>query len=227
MEQNKTGRYLKYAIGEIVLVMVGILLALQVSNWNENRKQVVAINNVLLEIKEDLIKDKLALDIVIQKRTEDFEAQKRIITVLENKAEFNENVHSDLGHIILSRHFFSLSKGYNLLKELDLGSLNDKSLRILLTKYYERDIPSLLQDTEDDKFEFENYWLPYVRIHFNDWRFGSFAIPRDYSQLLNDQTLLTAIKINIRNLISTIGAYENALNTAKQLIELIDKKNSY
>ena len=35
---GKTGKYLKYAIGEIVLVMAGILLALQVNNWNEKRK---------------------------------------------------------------------------------------------------------------------------------------------------------------------------------------------
>ncbi len=36
--ENKTSKYLKYAIGEIVLVMIGILLALQVNNWNEARK---------------------------------------------------------------------------------------------------------------------------------------------------------------------------------------------
>jgi hypothetical protein len=41
MSENKTGKYLKYALGEILLVMIGILLALQVNNWNENRK----INN--------------------------------------------------------------------------------------------------------------------------------------------------------------------------------------
>ena len=38
MEKNKTGKYLKYAIGEIVLVVIGILIALQINNWNENRK---------------------------------------------------------------------------------------------------------------------------------------------------------------------------------------------
>ena len=38
MEKNKTGKYFKYAIGEILLVMIGILLALQVSNWNEDNK---------------------------------------------------------------------------------------------------------------------------------------------------------------------------------------------
>jgi len=38
MEKNKTGRYLKYAIGEIVLVVIGILIALSINNWNEARK---------------------------------------------------------------------------------------------------------------------------------------------------------------------------------------------
>lgn len=38
MEQNKVRTYLLYAIGEITLVMIGILLALQVNNWNEARK---------------------------------------------------------------------------------------------------------------------------------------------------------------------------------------------
>lgn len=38
MQQNKLGKYFKYAIGEIVLVVIGILIALQINNWNEDRK---------------------------------------------------------------------------------------------------------------------------------------------------------------------------------------------
>ena len=38
MDKNKTGKYLKYAIGEIALVVFGILIALQVNTWNEDRK---------------------------------------------------------------------------------------------------------------------------------------------------------------------------------------------
>ena len=59
MEQNKTGKYLKYAIGEIVLVMVGILLALQVNNWNEDRKeqsqQIILISQLLEDAKADAV----------------------------------------------------------------------------------------------------------------------------------------------------------------------------
>lgn len=39
METGKTGKYFKYAIGEIILVVIGVLIALQVNNWNENRKE--------------------------------------------------------------------------------------------------------------------------------------------------------------------------------------------
>jgi hypothetical protein len=52
--ENKTSKYLKYAIGEIALVMIGILLALQVNNWNENRKKINDINNIILDFEIEL-----------------------------------------------------------------------------------------------------------------------------------------------------------------------------
>lgn len=57
MEKNKTGKYLKYAIGEIVLVMIGILLALQVNNWNEYRKNKIMETDYLIRIFQDLDHD--------------------------------------------------------------------------------------------------------------------------------------------------------------------------
>jgi len=51
--EGKTGKYLKYAIGEIVLVMIGILLALQVNNLNENRKNIILEKDYLKSLKEE------------------------------------------------------------------------------------------------------------------------------------------------------------------------------
>ena len=47
LSEGKTGKYIKYAIGEIALVMIGILLALQVNNWN-NEKQNQTANKIYL-----------------------------------------------------------------------------------------------------------------------------------------------------------------------------------
>ena len=54
MEKNKTSNYLKYAIGEIVLVMIGILLALQINNWNEKRKINNDIESVFTLLEQEL-----------------------------------------------------------------------------------------------------------------------------------------------------------------------------
>ena len=54
MSENKTGRYLRYAIGEIVLVMIGILLALQINTLNENRKLRAQEIAILQELEKNL-----------------------------------------------------------------------------------------------------------------------------------------------------------------------------
>ena len=53
MSENKTVKYLKYAFGEIVLVAIGILIALGVNNWNENRKNVSTEHKYLIALLED------------------------------------------------------------------------------------------------------------------------------------------------------------------------------
>ncbi|TVZ56796.1 hypothetical protein OD91_2095 [Lutibacter sp. Hel_I_33_5] len=54
LEQNKTSKYFKYAIGEIVLVVIGILIALQINNWNEYRKNQSNLESYILAYKYEL-----------------------------------------------------------------------------------------------------------------------------------------------------------------------------
>ncbi|MGB5203859.1 MAG: DUF6090 family protein, partial [Eudoraea sp.] len=53
LTENKIGQYLKYAIGEILLVVIGILIALQINNWNEVKKTEVKIKNSLVALRND------------------------------------------------------------------------------------------------------------------------------------------------------------------------------
>lgn len=55
--ENKTGKYLTYAFGEIILVVIGILIALQLNNWNENRKIKTFEKDLLIGLQTQLIGD--------------------------------------------------------------------------------------------------------------------------------------------------------------------------
>lgn len=54
MEQNKTAKYFKYAIGEIILVVIGILIALSINNWNEANKQQVKSENLNFRLQKQI-----------------------------------------------------------------------------------------------------------------------------------------------------------------------------
>ena len=60
--ENKTGKYFKYAIGEIVLVVIGILIALQINNWNEKRLQKLTLTNYYQRMHEELESSRDKLD---------------------------------------------------------------------------------------------------------------------------------------------------------------------
>jgi hypothetical protein len=62
LSEGKTGKYLKYAIGEIALVIIGILIALSINNWNENRKLKEQEQSYYCKIKEDLAIDLVNLE---------------------------------------------------------------------------------------------------------------------------------------------------------------------
>lgn len=68
MEKNKTSKYLLYAIGEIILVVIGILIALQINNWNEKQKNTQQELIILENIMQDLKNDNVGLHNIIERR---------------------------------------------------------------------------------------------------------------------------------------------------------------
>ncbi|NND93665.1 MAG: hypothetical protein HKN45_02305, partial [Flavobacteriales bacterium] len=62
LTENKFSKYLLYAVGEIVLVVIGILIALQINNWNEERKATRKERQALVEVLSDLELNIASLD---------------------------------------------------------------------------------------------------------------------------------------------------------------------
>ena len=67
LSEGKTGKYIKYAFGEIVLVMIGILLALQVNNWSERQKAKEKEQYYLTKLEENLKQDTLLLNLQLER----------------------------------------------------------------------------------------------------------------------------------------------------------------
>lgn len=78
LSEGKTGKYLKYAVGEIVLVVIGILIALQINNWNENRKVLKAQEDLLESFYDNMEADSVEFASNKQLMLDIIQAQKQL-----------------------------------------------------------------------------------------------------------------------------------------------------
>ena len=85
IESGNARKYLLYAIGEILLVMIGILLALQVNNWNEDRRNDNLAHEYYCRLLEDAEQDKNQLKNLISTAKNRLSASNRVVRLLQNE----------------------------------------------------------------------------------------------------------------------------------------------
>lgn len=224
LNENRFSKYLLYATGEIVLVVIGILIALQINNWNENKKQQKEVQNALMEIKNDLILDQMVLHEALNRKNEEYDKQQRVIDILDHKKEMVQDFDKLLGHLMLKHNVEFTKNGFDLLKDMGIGKIEDDDFRIKLTSYYDLSLPRIQAEIDDDTDEFQSIWLPYVREHFTDWLFEAYGTPKDMDSFLNDKYILISLKVNLGNTDGTIEAMEKALLESSELVAMIDEK---
>ena len=88
---NKKIQYLKYALGEIILVVIGILIALQINNWNQSKKGRISLNEYLIKIKSHTQEDIVQLEELSKGRKQIGELCKKARNSILNKTE-NDNL---------------------------------------------------------------------------------------------------------------------------------------
>ncbi|WP_339663465.1 DUF6090 family protein [uncultured Polaribacter sp.] len=96
LSENKTSKYFKYAIGEIILVVIGILIALQVNNWNNNKQleevQIKYLNEIeLIKNKGAIAGQQLGKPINFQALKNDIEFKNAIILNEDMRVYMLEN----------------------------------------------------------------------------------------------------------------------------------------
>ena len=201
METGKTTKYFKYAIGEIILVVIGILIALQINNWNENRK--VKTNEIVL-VKQ-LLEDAKIDSIFFNDRIQSLKGQKRFYNELIqfcNKEISEDMARKSLDSTIMEQPFIQLIYQSNVITnnpdapaQLANGALK-QSLRnyVAKHKYVATSLENHNQKLEND---FSETRIKYHKVIPNTFKAKSVV---DYSFLCESNTGIGLVKfINGKN----------------------------
>ena len=138
--ENRFGRYFFYAVGEIVLVVIGILIALNINNWNTNNQETKELQNHLKNIQNNLQADIFSIEEVRTFRDSSgiFSqnylriAQKDIITIVD----FN-SIQNSKYKVYFDNYFKAHKSGFETLKNSGFwGKLSGTSLEMNINKYY-------------------------------------------------------------------------------------------
>lgn len=143
LSENKFSKYLLYAIGEIVLVVIGILIALQLNNWNEIQKNKSTEHELLSDVLSSLEKDRGRTQGIYHFRA--LAKQRAIDSMVQyvNRSTYPPDsvVIQTLDKVVITLSF-SYDKGaYESLKSYGLDKIQNDTLRKVLVRTYEVDLP--------------------------------------------------------------------------------------
>lgn len=230
-ERKKT-KYFKYAIGEIVLVVIGILIALQINNWNENRINNKRLKSYLTEIVKDFKNDSTSIRNEINHAKKYSEARKTFLAIKDYNTLTIDSLEKSL-ETFYSKIPFSRST-FDKIESSGITNFGEYETLIEHFKtYYSIIIPDLKSfegthnravDTED------NYW----RYQQNNYEFsydGDLAshqnkeeAKKQLIQLLKAPTARNILKIDFRRNKNTIERLNRIEAIVIKLIETTETK---
>jgi len=136
--ENKTSKYIKYAIGEIVLVVIGILIALQINNWNESRKARVKEVEILEDFEKELQFDILQMDSIVMQYDRAKKAINIILNHLEEDLPYSDSLDYYFFDTTLVYDAGGLTDGtYETLKSAGFDVITNKEIRDMIILVYE------------------------------------------------------------------------------------------
>ena len=137
INENKPSIYLIYAIGEVVLVVFGILIALQIDNWNENQKLLRLENEILGEIKHGLESDYETVSRAIEEHLLFINSQNIIVDWIDRKYPFHDSLVPHFTHTFYTTLFLPNDAQFESLKQFGIRNISNKELSDRLSHLYD------------------------------------------------------------------------------------------
>jgi uncharacterized membrane-anchored protein YhcB (DUF1043 family) len=211
--ENKTSKYLKYAIGEIILVVIGILIALSINTWNENKKNVKEAQFQLSKLKDNLNTDKAQLKTVISEDSAYISNLTFCVKVLAGELKATKEAFTDRFQDLLNTNNFNpvrgafdglissgkieLIKNQNLLDALFLyyNNTSFKSWDSAMTDYSRNIIAPYIMNFD----HVPNIRPEHENINFTQFDITKFAMPsKTIDDYKNNLFLINALRIKIQ-----------------------------
>jgi len=237
--ESKFSKYFVYAIGEILLVMIGILLALQVNNWNDERKLKNSEKSSLIEINNSLEKD-------IDELNDGIEFCSKILTkimILKNhineKKPYKEQLDSLWIYPAYGYEVKPNRSAFAALENRGIELISNKSLRNKITKHYNVIEQTTINDSkviQELQIDFLKYYfnLVYPRVDEEYIKGHSLAgasgllnevqLPVDYELLLQNPLIIAKLSHRINANILMITNIRELKRTKEVLVSEIKKE---
>jgi len=225
-DDNRPLKYMRYAIGEIVLVVIGILIALQINNWNEGRKLKKLEIQTLTELNTSL-KNSL---IILNSSIDGFElGSKKIqyaLEQIEGEKPFSDSIASSLLYLYGYPTLTFDYSAYETLKNHGIDIISNKKLKNGIITIYESELDYLSEDLVKELHElaFQTISTFKDNIGLDNRNKNLRLIVNDYMKLQNDSkffnTMLFTLTFYDMGLIRCTKTKENVI----ELINSLDKE---
>ena len=235
LTENKFSKYLLYAIGEIILVVFGILIALQLNNYNDNLKQQKQEHKILQNLKLDFEYNLSEMERSIQQLKNNKKAGLKIIAQTGNKISNNADIDGLIDQIVFTPVYFP-QNGFllELVSSGKLGIISNEILRNRLSSWFS--ILENLHDREQISLEYNRYLTLYI-IKNGSWLnadkvstdeqvreigFPESGFEIDNNEMLKLPEFENFVENQVINQTISLGRQESCLKLNREIIKLLE-----
>ena len=184
LQENKLTQYLIYAIGEILLVMVGILLALQVNNWNETKKSNQYENKLSINMSKAIENNFPDIRISLNYTKRAINSIEIIINNFENNQPYHDSLRTHFHYANVWAYQRLNHSAFETAKQYGLHFIKSDTLTALLSDLYEVHQNLILQY---EKRQHDFHYSTVTPFLFNNFQRigekGNKLVPLDYESL--------------------------------------------
>ena len=222
LEEGFFKKYLFYAFGEILLVVIGILIAMQINNWNEARKRKMQEIKTLKELRSDLFQNLTDIKSNIIRYEKSKSSSKIILYHIENHLPYSDSLDKHFFNLIPYVQFTINQTTYENLKSIGFDLISNDSLRASISNLYAHRF-SFYQKLEDRYLSehYYNYLKPMVISQFSSYSFNTMK-PRNYEQFITDPTIRQTINFSIVKMEDMQGWQFRLQKEVEKLIDQVE-----